>query len=57
MQRGETEIEKEYDDDNDYEDEDEMYQSLQDYNYNSQVDPEYLPSKHELKKADREDDM
>ena len=42
------------DDDDDDEDEDETYYPSQDYGDDSNVDPEYHPSKKELKGADKE---
>ena len=42
------------DDDDDDEDEDKMYYPSQDYGDDSNVDPEYRPSKKELKGADKE---
>ena len=42
------------DDDND-EDDDEMYHPSQDYNHDSQVDPEFRPTRRELREADEED--
>ena len=48
---------KQDDDDDDYdEDEDETYYPSQDYSDDSNVDPEYRPSKKELKGADKEGD-
>ena len=44
-----------HDDDND-EDNDEMYHPSQDYNNNSQVDPEFRPTRRELREADKEGD-
>ena len=44
------------DDVDDDEDEDEMYYPSQDYGDDSNVDPEYRPSKEELKGADKEGD-
>ena len=44
------------DDDDDDEDEDETYYPSQDYGDNSNIDPEYRPSKKELKGADKEGD-
>ena len=48
--------EKKQDDDDNDEDEDETYYPSQDYGDNSNVDPEYRPSKKELKGADKEGD-
>ena len=45
------------DDDDDDEDEDETYYPSQDYGDDSNVDPEYRPSKKELKGADKEGDQ
>ena len=42
--------------DDDDEDDDEMYYLSQDFNNDSQVDPEFRPSKKELRDADREGD-
>ena len=42
------------DDDDDDEDDDDMYHPSQDYNDNSQVDPEFRPTKRELREADKE---
>ena len=42
------------DDDDDDEDEDETYYPSQDYGDDSNVDPEYRPSKKELKGVDKE---
>ena len=44
------------DDDDDDEDEDETYHLSQDYNDDSQVDPEFKPTKEELRKADEKGD-
>ena len=44
------------DDDDDDEDDDEMYHPSQDYNDNSQVDPEFRPTRRELREADKEGD-
>ena len=43
------------DDDND-EDDDEMYHPSQDYNDDSQFDPEFRPNRRELREADEEGD-
>ena len=43
------------DDDND-DDDDEMYHPSQDYNDDSQVDPEFRPTRRELREADEEGD-
>ena len=45
------------DDDDDDEDDDEMYHPSQDYNDDSQVDPEFRPTRRELRKADEEGDL
>ena len=50
------EKEKKHRDDDDDEDDDKMYHSPQDYNDDSQVDPEFRPTKKELREADKEDD-
>ena len=47
---------KHRDDDVDDEDDDEMYHPSQDYNDDSQVDPEFRPTKKELREADKEGD-
>ena len=44
------------DDDND-EDDDDTYHPSQDYNDDSQVDPEFRPTKMELREADKEGDL
>ena len=44
------------DDDKDEDDLDDTYHPSQDYNDDSQVDPEFRPTKRELKEADREGD-
>ena len=44
------------DDDDDDEDDDKMYHPSQDYNDDSQVDPEFRPTKRELREADEEGD-
>ena len=44
------------DDDKDEDDDDDMYHPSQDFNDDSQVDPEFKPTKKELKEADREGD-
>ena len=44
------------DDDDDDEDDDETYHPFQDYNDNSQVDPEFRPTRRELREADKEGD-
>ena len=45
------------DDDEDEDDDDDMYHPSQDYNDKSLVDPEFKPTKKELKKADKEGDL
>ena len=45
------------DDDDDDEDEDETYYPSQDYDDDSNINPEYRPSKKELKGADKEGDQ
>ena len=51
---------KHYEDDNDEnddeEDEDETYHPSQDYNNDSQVDPEFRPTKDKLSRGDEEGD-
>ena len=47
---------KKYKDD-DEDDDDDTYHPFQDYNDDSQVDPEFRPTKRELKEADREGDL
>ena len=44
------------DDDEDEDEDDDTYHLSQDYNDDSQVDPEFKPTKRELKEADREGD-
>ena len=44
------------DDDDDGGDDDEMYHPSQDYNDDSQVDPEFRPTRRELREADKEGD-
>ena len=44
------------DDDDDDEDDDKTYHPSQDYNDDSQVDPEFRPTKRELREADKEGD-
>ena len=44
------------DDDKDKDDDDDTYHPSQDFNDDSQVDPEFKPTKKELKEADREGD-
>ena len=45
---------KHRDDDDDDKDDDDTYHPSQDYNYNSQVDPKFRPTKRELREADKE---
>ena len=45
---------KKYKDDDDDDDDDDTYHPSQDYNDDSQVDPEFRPTKRELKEADEE---
>ena len=47
---------KKYKDDDDDDDDDDMYHPSQDYNDDSQVDPEFRPTKRELKEADEDGD-
>ena len=58
MQRKEKKKKKKnkYKDDDDDNDDDDMYHPSQDYNDDSQVDPEFRPTKRELKEADEEGD-
>ena len=44
------------DDDDDDEDDDNTYHPFQDYNDDRQVDPEFRPTKRELREADKEGD-
>ena len=44
------------DDDKEEDDDDDTYHPSQDFNDDSQVDPEFKPTKKELKEADREGD-
>ena len=55
MQRKERK-KKHRDDDDDDEDDDNTYHPSQDYNDDSQVDPEFRPTKRELREADKEGD-
>ena len=43
--------------DDDDKDDDEMYHPSQDYNDDSQVDPEFRPTRRELREADKEGDL
>ena len=45
------------DDDEDEDDDDDTYHPSQDYNDDSQVDPEFRPTKGEIKEADKEGDL
>ena len=45
------------DDENDDEDDDKIYHPSQDYNDDSQVDPEFRPTRRELREADEEGDL
>ena len=45
---------KYHDDDDNEDDDDETYHPSQDYNDDSQVDPEFRPTREELRKADEE---
>ena len=56
MQRREKKKKKKYKDDDDDDDDDDTYHPSQDYNDDSQVDPEFRPTKRELKEADDEGD-
>ena len=58
MQRKERKKKKKHrdDDDDEDEDDDEMYHPSQDYNDDSLVDPEFRPTKRELRGADKEGD-
>ena len=47
---------KKFKDDDDGDDDDDVYHPSQDYNDESQVDPEFRPTKRELKEADEEGD-
>ena len=47
---------KHRDDDDDNEDDDDTYHPSQDYNDDSQVDPEFRSTKRELREADEEGD-
>ena len=57
MQKKEKKKKRKYkDDDKDEDDDDDTYHPSQDFNNDSQVNPEFKPTKKELKEADREDD-
>ena len=47
---------KKYKDHDNDDDDDDTYHPFQDYNDDSQVDPEFRPTKRELKEADEEGD-
>ena len=55
MWRKERKKKKKHGDDHD-EDDDDTYHPSKDYNDNSQVDPEFRPTKRELREADKEGD-
>ena len=55
MQRKEKKKKKKHRDDDD-EDDDDMNHLSQDYNDDSQVDPEFRPTKREFREADKEGD-
>ena len=55
MQRKEKK--KKYKDDDEDDDDDDTYHPSQDYNDDSQVDPEFRPTKRELKEADKEGNL
>ena len=58
IQKKEMKKKKKYkDDDKDEDDDDDMYHPSQDYNDDSLVDPEFKPTKRELKEADKEGDL
>ena len=48
---------KHRDDDDDDKDDDNTYHPSQDYNDDSQVDPEFRPTRRELREADKEGDL
>ena len=56
LQRRERKKKKKHrdDDDEDDADDDEIYHPSQDYNDDSQVDPEFRPTRRELREADKE---
>ena len=57
MQKKEKKKKRKYkDDDEDEDDDDDTYHLSQDYNDDSLVDPEFKPTKRELKETDREGD-
>ena len=56
MQRRERKKKKKHRDDDDDENDDEMYHLSQDYNDDSQVDPEFRPTERELREADKDGD-
>ena len=55
MQQEEKKKKKRYKDE-DEDDDDDTYHLSQDYNDDSQVDPEFRPTKRQLKEADKEGD-
>ena len=55
-QRRERKKKKKYKDDDDDDDDDDTYNPSQDYNDDSLVDPEFRPTKRELKEVDKEGD-
>ena len=56
-EKGKEKEKRKYKDDNeDEDDDDDTYHPSQDFNDDSQVNPEFKPTKNELKEADREDD-
>ena len=54
MQRKEKKKKRKHKDDDNDDDDDDTYHPSQDYNDDSQVDPEFRPTKRELKDADKE---
>ena len=58
MQRKKKKKKKKHrdDDDDDDKDDDEIYHPFQDYNDDSQVDPEFRSTKRKLREADKEGD-
>ena len=56
MQKKEKKKKKKYKDDDEDDDDDNTYHPSQDYNDDSQVDPEFRPTKRKLKEADKEGD-
>ena len=57
MQRKKKKRKKKYKDDDDDDDDDDTYHPSQDYNDDSLVDPEFKPTKRELKEADKEGNL